>query len=177
MRASWWDALTKALLDFDGKTTTALERFAAAHALDTDLIAALCDFAGSGENKIQGSATWLLKRYGVTGAALTPEQTETLLRLLLVESSWLARLHALQMMDSLAVPETMAADLMDALAEHARGDNTFIRAWSVHGAAALADQHAAYREGVLDLMLEAGQDAAPSVQARLRQTRKRFGWL
>ena len=46
------------------------------------------------------------------------------------------------------------------------GANTFIRAWSVHGAAALADQHPAYRERALDLLAAAEQDAAPSVQAR-----------
>ena len=45
MNPSRADDLTRALLDFTGKSTDALERFATAHALDASLIAELCDFA------------------------------------------------------------------------------------------------------------------------------------
>ncbi len=171
------DALTQALLDFNGKSTDALERFAAAHLPDASLVAELCDFAASDDHNAQAAATWLLKRFGVTGAQLSPSQTETLLRLLIQESNWLSRIHVLQMMDRLAVPTSLAASLMDALAAQARGDNKFIRAWSVHGAAVLADQHQAFRDRALDLLAEAGQDAAPSVLARLRRTREAFDWI
>lgn len=171
------DALTQALLDFKGKSTDALEGFAAAYAPDASLVADLCDFAGGDDRNIQAAATWLLKRYGVSGAQLSPSQSETLLRLLIGDKSWLSRIHVLQMMDTLAVPASLAAPLMDALAAQAGGDNKFIRAWSVHGAAVLADQHHEFRDRALDLLAEAGQDAAPSVQARLRRTSKAFDWI
>lgn len=177
MSAPRSDALTRALLDFDGKSTEVLERFAAAHQLDASLVAELCSFAASDDRNLQAAATWLLKRFGVTGAELTQSQSETLLRLLLGESSWLCRIHVLQMMDTLVVPPGMAARLMEALAAHAAGANTFIRAWSVHGAAALADQHPAHRDRALDLLARASRDAAPSVQARLRRTRGAFDWI
>ena len=177
MNAPWSDALTQALLEFDGKSTGALERFAAAHQPDARLIAALCDFAGGADRNVQAAATWLLKRYGVTGAQLSSGQTETLLRLLLQETGWLTRLHILQMMDTFVVPSPLAAPLMEALASQAGGANTFIRAWSVHGAAALADQHPAYRDRAFDLLAQAEQDGAPSVRARLRRTRLAFDWL
>jgi hypothetical protein len=176
MIAPWSDALTQALLDFNGKSTEVLEGFAAAHRPEARLIAELCDFAGGDDLNVQAAATWLLKRFGVTGAELSPEQNEALLRLLLQETSWLSRIHVLQMMDTLAAPSSLAAPLMEALAAQAIGANTFIRAWSVHGAAVLADQHPAYRERVLDLLARAEQDAAPSVQARLRRTRQAFDW-
>ena len=177
MRAPWADVLTRALLDFNGKSTEALERFAAVRQPDAGLIAALCDFAASEDKNTQAASTWLLKRFGVTGADLSPEQTEGLLRLLLVESHWLARLHVLQMMESLELPASLVVVLMAALESHARGQNAFIRAWSAHGAAVLADLHPAYRDRVLDLLAEAGQDAAPSVRARLRKTSEMFDWI
>ncbi len=177
MTAPWSDALTQALLDFDGKSTVALERFAAAHQPEPSLIAELCEFAGGADRDVQAAATWLLKRFGVNGEELSPAQTEALLRLLLIDSSWLSRIHVLQMMDTLVVSSSLAAPLMVALAAQASGANTFIRAWSVHGAAALADQHPAYRDSALDLLAAAAQDAAPSVQARLRRTRGAFEWI
>lgn len=154
-----------------------MERFAAAQNVDADLIAELCDFAGGDDRNVQAAATWLLKRFGVTGAQLSPSQNETLLRLLLQESSWLSRLHVLQMMHTLDVPAPLAAPLMTALRAQAAGANAFIRAWSVHGAAVLADQHHEFRDRALDLLAEAGQDAAPSVQARLRRTSQKFDWI
>ncbi len=177
MNAARSDALTQALQDFNGKSTDVLERFAAAYQPDASLFADLCEFAGGDDRNVQAAATWLLKRYGVTGAQLSSSQGETLLRLLMQETGWLSRIHVLQMMDTLVVPASLAAPLMDALVALARGDNTFIRAWSVHGAAVLADQHHKFRDRALDLLAEAGQDAAPSVQARLRRTSKTFDWI
>ena len=171
------DALTQALLDFNGKSTEALERFASDHQSDARLIADLCDFAASDDRNAQAAATWLLKRYGLTGAELSPAQMESLLRLLLQDTSWLSRIHVLRMMDNFVLPRALAADLMEALAVQAVGDNTFIRAWSLHGAAALADQHHAYRERVAGMLAQAEQDAAPSVRARLRRTRQAFDWV
>lgn len=177
MNAARTDALSQALFDFDGKSTGPLERFAAAYSADAKLVEELCDFAASKDNNLQAAATWLLKRYGVTGADLSPSQTETLLGLLVQETGWLARIHVLQMMQTLTVPSSLAALLMSALAEQAAGANTFIRAWSVHGAAALADQHPAYRDSALDLLAAAEQDDAASVRARIRRTRQAFAWI
>ncbi len=171
------DALAQALFDFDGKRTAPLEQFAAAHSADADLIAELCDFAASDDPNLQTAATWLLKRFGVGDAQLSSRQTETLLRLLVDESGWLPRIHILQMMDTLVLPAEMAAPLMNALAAQARGDNTFIRAWSVHGAVALAEQAPAYRASALDLLAAAERDEAASVRARVRKLRKAYDWL
>ncbi len=177
MNACRSDALTQALFDFDGKSTGPLERFAATYTADANLIAELCDFAGGDDLNLQAAATWLLKRLGVTGAQLSASQSETLLSLLIQETSWLSRLHVLQMMDSLTLPAALAEPLMAALAEQATGANTFIRAWSVHGAVALADQHPEYRDSVLDLLAAADQDEAASVRARIRRTRGAFDWI
>ena len=177
MNAARSDALTQALLDFNGVSTDVLERFATAYQPDASLVAELCDFSASHDGNVQAAASWLLKRFGVTGAQLSPSQSETLLRLLIQETGWLSRIHVLQMMETLVVPCPLAAPLMDALAAQARGDNKFSRAWSVHGAAVLADQHHEFRERALDLLAEAGQDAAPSVQARLRRTSQAFDWI
>lgn len=177
MNAARRDALSQALFDFDGKSTAPLERFAADHSADESLLAALCDFAGSDDHNVQAAATWLLKRFGASSAQLSPGQCETLLGLLMQDTGWLSRLHLLQMMDALIVPASLAEPLMEALSAQATGANAFIRAWSVHGAAALADQHPAYRDWALDLLAAAEQDAAASVRARIRRTRQAFDWI
>jgi len=177
MTAGRADALTQALSDFNGKSTAPLERFAAAYSADADLVAELCDLAASDAGNLQAGATWLLKRFGIKGAQLSAGQSETLLRVLLRDSGWLPHLHVLQMMDTLFVPAALASPLMGALEAQAAGANTFIRAWSVHGAAALADQHPAYRDLALDLLTAADQDDAASVRARIRRTRKAYAWL
>lgn len=177
MTARRTDALSQALFDFDGKSTVPLEQFAAAHDLDANLVAELCDFAGGDDRNLQAAATWLLKRFGVTGAQLSPSQSETLFGLLIQETGWLSRLHILQMMDSLDVPTSLAEPLLAALAVQAAGANTFIRAWSVHGAVVLADQHPEYRAEVLDLLAAAEQDEAASARARMRRTRGAFDWI
>ena len=177
MTAGRSDALTQALSDFDGKSTAPLERFAAAYSADAELVADLCEFAGGGDGNLQTAATWLLKRIGVTGAQLSPGQSEALLHLLIAETGWLPRLHVLQMMAGLTVPAALAEPLMDALAAQAAGANAFIRAWSVHGAAVLADQHPPYRDRALDLLAAAEQDEAASVRARIRRTREAYDWL
>ncbi len=177
MSARRSDALSQALSDFDGKSTAPLEQFAAEYRADASLIADLCVFAASDDSKLQASATWLLKRLGVTGAQLSSSQTETLLRLLLQDTSWLSRIHVLQMMNSLVAPDELVPPLLAALTEQAAGANTFIRAWSVHGAVALADQHPAHRDLALDLLLTAERDEAASVRARIRRLRKDHDWL
>lgn len=171
------DALSQALFDFDGKSTGPLETFAAAYSADADLVAELCEFAGGEDGNRRDAATWLLKRFGVTGAQLSPSQGATLLGLLMQETGWLCRIHVLQMMDTLTVPSSLAEPLLDALERQAAGANTFIRAWSVHGAAVLGEQHPAYRDRVLDLVVMAEQDQAASVRARIRRTRGAFDWI
>lgn len=177
MNAQRSDALLQALADFDGKSTAPLEAFAAAQAPDAQLIAALCDFAASDAHDMQAAATLLLKRFAVTGAQLTDEQTASLLRLLMRESAWLCRLHILQIMHTLLVPATLAQQLMDALTSQARDAKAFIRAWSVHGAVAIADQHPACRERACELLAAAEQDQAASVKARVRNLRAATDWL
>ncbi len=176
MTSSASHALASALFGFDGKRTDALEDFAANFRPDADLITELCDFAASDDTNLQTAATWLLKHYGITAAQLSAGQTATLLGLLLRQTSWLPQIHVLQILDTLNVPEALAEPLMRALRALAVSDNTFIRAWSVHGAAALADQHPAYRAAARELLAAAEREEAPSVRARVRRTRQAFDW-
>ncbi len=169
-------ALMRALTEFDGKHTAPLERFASANPADSELLARLCDAAASPNHDVSSAATWLLKRYGISGRQLSPAQNAALLRLLLAEGGWQAQLHVLQMMGALAVPAAMAAPLLQALAAHASGGKAFLRAWSLQGAAVVAQQHPSLRPAALELLAAAERDAAASVRARLRRTREAFDW-
>ena len=70
-----------------------------------EVLQSLCDFTCSEESRIQSAASWLLRRYSQAGATLSPKQTERLLSVLTRDCHWEARLHVLQMMGDLALPQ------------------------------------------------------------------------
>ena len=170
------EALLAACLDFDGKRKDPLEAFAVRNEATPELIDALCDLALSDAAPVTIAATWLLRRFRQEGAALSAEQSDLLLKLLLVEIPWQARLHLLQMLDGLSITAAQAEALWRRLMADTREGNKFIRAWSLHALAVIGDGHAAYRDEALAALAMAEGDDAGSVRARVRQSRKRFAW-
>ena len=170
-------SLLEALGAFDGKRTDTLEAIADAYPATANHIQLLCELATSDYARLQSASTWLLKRILADGSTLMPAQTELVLAVLLRDSHWEARLHVLQMMAELSVPDTMLPKLWKALRQLMRDSNKFIRAWAHFGAAVIADQHAEYREEMLRILAQTGSDEAASVRARIRRIRKTFKWL
>ena len=168
--------LLQALLDFDGKRVDPLEAVFAELPARPQLLRDLCELMGSGDAKTQIASTWLLRRYLEAGAALSAEETEMALSPLLRESAWQAKLHLLQALEKLTISCELAAELWQALRIGTEDENKFIRAWSYHGFAVLAEQHAGYRDEALALLAVGEGDAAASVRARIRGLRKRFKW-
>ena len=89
---------------------------------------------------------------------------------------WQARLHALQMLESLSVGEDEAEALWTLLLGQLQTDKKFIRAWAYHGLALLADGQPRYRKRAAT-RLRRTQGEAASVRARIRRLRKRYDWL
>ncbi len=169
-------SLLEALGAFNGKGTDTLEAIADAYPATADQIQLLCELATSDYTRLQSASTWLLKRMLADGSALSPAQTELVLAVLLRECHWEARLHVLQMMGDLWVPDSMLPKLWNALRDQLKDTNKFIRAWAYFGAAVIADQHPAYRDNVLALLAKGAMEEAASVRARLRWIRKAFNW-
>lgn len=168
--------LATAIAEYDGKSIDSLASITAEIDPSTAVLQALCDFVGSEDARAQSASSWLLRRYVGAGALLSQMQTEQALAVLRAGRHWEARLHVLQMMGDLTVPASLVEQLWPALIEQTKEANKFIRAWSYHGLAVIADQHPPYREGALILLSAVEQGEAASVRARIRQIRVAFKW-
>ncbi len=165
-----------AIAEYDGKASDSLASIAAQVDPSAAVLQGLCDLVCSDEARIQSASTWLLRRYVSAGAILSQMQSERALTVLTRDCHWEARLHVLQMMGDLTLPSSRVEQLWSALIEQTTDVNKFIRAWSYHGLAVIADQHPPYRERALNLLAAAEQEAAASVRARIRRIRKTFKW-
>lgn len=163
---------------FDGKHTDILESLAARLSPDQALIRNLCGIAGHDDAKMRVAATWLLKRFQENGVPFSRDQTADLLALLHDETDWEAKLHLLQMMPDLALPEDGKDTLLRILKDEGYlGDsNKLIRAWSYNGLAHLAAQHPAFRDDVAGLLATGQNDEAASVRARICNILKAMPW-
>lgn len=165
-----------AIAEYDGKASDSLASIAAQVEPSPTVLKGLCDLVGSDEARIQSASSWLLRRYVSAGAILSQRQSEQALTVLTADCHWEARLHILQMMGDLTLPSSRVEQLWTALVEQTTDINKFIRAWSYHGLAVIADQHPPYRERGLSLLAAAEQEEAASVRARIRGIRKAFKW-
>ena len=171
-----FERVAAAIAAYDGKRSDSLESIASQVDATPEVLQSLCELACSQESRSQNAASWLLRRYCQAGATLSPKQTEQLLSVLTRDCHWEARLHVLQMMGDLALPLALVEELWSTLIEQTKDDNKFIRAWSCHGLAVIADQHRPYRERALTLLAAGEHDEAASVRARIRRIRKAFKW-
>lgn len=119
--------------------------------------------------KLQAGATWLLKRHVVQAGGMAVDHAEMLYRSLDGLQDWEAKLHVLQCMAYVPVPESSKRDVRTFLLRGTENDRTFVRAWSYSGLHELAAQYPEYREETRRLLARAVQCESPSVKARIRK--------
>ncbi len=172
--------LITAIAEYDGKNINSLKSIAARISPSPTVLNALCDLLDSDDGHMRSASSWLLRRYVSAGAALSPRQTQQVLRTLQRDTQhgwhWQARLHLLQMMGDLCLPAACAEPLWCALCKSAAEENKFIRAWSYSGLAVIAEQYPSYRGHALVMLAAAEYEGAASTRARVRQIRKAFKW-
>jgi HEAT repeat protein len=168
--------LIESLQNFDGKSTSELERLSASLPRNDDSVAQLLAVAEHDDTTIQVGSTWILKRWLEEGLPQVETSAPHLVRLLNHATHWEVRLHLLQMLTSLRVPARSLSRLKRLLTGLLTDDNKFVRAWSLSVLAAIADQSEAMRQDVISTIEEAGNDEAASVRARVRQIQKRYKW-
>ena len=169
--------LREALNAFDGKHTDSLERIATRLPVDQALLDGLSELALDDDLKLQSAATWLLKRFAEAGVTLNDSQGARLLQVLKRDSHWEAKLHVLQMLDRLSVPQEERGTAMEQAVAQTEESNRLIRAWSYHGIAVVADGHQQYRLEAQTWLSHGETDEAASVRARIRRLRKKYIWL
>lgn len=166
------------LAAFDGTQTDVLEALAAKRAPEPRLVGELCTLAQRDEANLPAAATWLLKRFQEQGYVYSEAETAGLLDLFGSVGPWDARLHLLQMLPGLVVPEHRAPALWRLVKGEGflQGPNKFLRAWSYNALAVLASRHPAYRKDTATLLAAGQEDEAASVRARLRNILKAIDW-
>lgn len=152
---------------WDGSSTAALEalysRWSATGSIADSLIALLA------EPDQQNSATWLLKRCCDEGVALTAGQCTQLIDCLPSLVDWPARLHLLQCLPYIDVPDAHAATVTAYVLAQLEHDRTFVRAWAYGALHRLGQAHPAYTDTARERIAWALEHEAPSVTARLRR--------
>jgi hypothetical protein len=166
---SAFSALDTLLNEFDGNNIDRLVRISEAWLPDTKLLQHLVWFAETAEGPAQVGATWLLKRYQERGAQFSESLVARLLELLTSVNRWESRLHLLQMLPGLPIPNSCAPELKESLIGWTLHRNLFVRSWAYSGLYRLASIYPKYRAQIVPLLESAKTEEAASVRARLRQ--------
>lgn len=164
--------LAEQLSNWDGKSATYLAEIFERDGSAPEFIDQLLGFLS--EETIQAAATWLLKHALENGGAFEQRQIYSLFDKADILIPWQARLHLLQIMASLTVPDELKYKLADFCRSSTEDDNKFVRAWGYNGLYELANAYEEYRDG-LDIVFAAAMETEPaSVKARLRNIKKKI---
>lgn len=127
------------------------------------------------EPDLECGATWLLKHHLEAGHTLSADQARAFYAASARCEGWAARLHALQIMDFVAVPAGAVRDAKRLIERGLADENILVRAWAYNGFARLAETHPRDREEAERLLNDAeASETAASVKARIRNIRKRW---
>jgi hypothetical protein len=166
---SAFSALDTLLDEFDGTNIERLVRISEDWRPNPELLQHLVRFAESGDGHSQVGATWLLKRYQETGAQFPEPLVARLLELLKTVDRWESRMHLLQMLPGLLIPNSCADQLKQSLLGWTLERNLFVRSWAYSGLHRLASLYPKFRAQIMPLLERAKTEESASVRARLRQ--------
>lgn len=122
--------------------------------------------------ELQAGASWLLKAWLEKGGRLSKQDTGSFFHSFYVFQHWSARLHGLQCLPYLDVPDVEEKSLERFLRQQLTHENKFVRAWAYNGFALLSRKNPEFRQETELLFEMAMRDEAASVKARIRQIRK-----
>lgn len=122
------------------------------------------------KQKQQLAASWLLKDHLQAGHSLNDQQKRLFFKAFPLARHWQTQLHLLQSLPYIRpVPDVAIHKLEIFLRQEIQSDNKFVRAWAYNGFYDLAQDYPQYRETANQLIQQAQEDEAASVQARVRQ--------
>ena len=164
-------ALSEEIASWDGKSATALQSTYERHCAEAGFVATI--LAHCADVELQRAATWLLKKHLETGHSLSPAGCRAVFGALSVQAHWESRLHVLQCLPYLDIPENESAGVERFLEACLEDDHKFVRAWAYNGFNELSLRFPRYRERVDSMLARAGVSEAASVRARIRNILKR----
>ncbi len=162
--------LLEEIASWDGKSATALQSTYERHGDEEDFVATVLEHIADVE--FQRAATWLLKRHLEEGNSLSPGGSHAILGVLSDQEHWESKLHILQCLPYLDIPEDQSAGVEQCLDSCLESDNKFLRAWAYNGYNELSLRFPRYREEVNHMLARASESESPSVRARIRNMLK-----
>ena len=163
--------LSEEIASWDGRSTAALESTYERHSGEEDFVATILVHISDVE--LQRAATWLLKKHVEQGNSLSTAGCRAILGRLSVQKHWESKLHVLQCLPYLDIPEDDSVDLEKFLDACLKSDRKFVRAWAYNGYNELALRFPRHREKVDGMLARAGESESASVRARIRNILKR----
>ena len=164
-------ALSEEIASLDGNSAAALQSTYERHCAEEGFVATILGHVADAE--LQRAATWLLKKHLEAGNSLGPFGCRAVFGALSVQDHWESKLHILQCLPYLDIPENESAGLERFLEACLKSDNKFVRAWAYSGFNELSLRFPRYRDRVDGMLARAGESEAASVRARIRNIRKR----
>lgn len=166
--------LKQVLSQWDGKSQAAIQQIYQEHARTHNDIGEI--LACMDDSQATVGASWMLKAWLTERPILDAQATRQMLTLLNHAQHWETRLHLLQCLPALTIPDDMAAQLHRTLEHYSTSHKRFVRAWAYGGLYHLAAQYQGFRDEVKARLATAMVDEAPSVKARIRQVTKTALW-
>ena len=158
------------IASWDNKSVATLQSTYNRHGGNGDFLATILEHIADVE--LQRAATWLLKRHFEAGNSLSRGDSRAILGKLSDQEHWESKLHILQCLPYLDIPEDQNIGVERFLDSCLESDNKFLRAWAYNGFNELALRFPRYREEVNLMLTQANQTEAASVRARIRNILK-----
>lgn len=158
------------LKTWDSKDTECLIEVHNKYSADKQFINSLVSLCK--EYDVLHSVTWLLKHHMDLGGQFNSNQSEQIIALMNTELPWQDRLHLLQLFPALSFGKQTKMKLICFARYCLTDDNKFVRAWAYNAFYLLSRQFSELKEEAEEFLLQAEQDEAPSVKARIRNIRK-----
>ena len=154
--------------DWDGKATAPVEVAYDSYSSEPGFVDEL--IAMSREPALQTGATWLLKRHVETTGRLGAKAELALWRAVGCLETWPAKLHVLQCVPHLPIPDAALAEVGDFVTSNLDAEKAFVRAWAYGALYVLAKlEPARFEEEARRRFERARKSEAASVRARLRK--------
>lgn len=168
------DRLEKLLSGWDGKATGPLKTAYETLRNRPELVDYLIEL--SEHPNCERGATWLLKHAFEQGEPqLSRERSERHLAGISGFGHWETRLHLLQYLDHLTIPDKAGTTLQAFILEALEAENRFLRAWAYSGLALHAERFPAHMREAIDRLDKAmTQETSGSVKVRIRKALERI---
>ncbi|WP_250658093.1 hypothetical protein [Alkalimarinus coralli] len=164
-------SIEQKIVAWDGKSSADIKAVYDTHHTETNFADRIIDLSCS--KACEKGATWLIKAWLESGNGFGQSHIDRVYESLNQLEYWEAKLHVLQCIPFMPIPEAEIKNLHHFLQRALTDRNKFVRAWSYNGFYELSRQYPEYLNETKQHFEMAMRDEAPSVKARIRNIMKK----